>query len=104
MKRLIYAKPGKNYKLLSIREAVKELSVGIGQGYVKCGCNGQCATYRCSCKKSGITCSSMAMPWQSIYLQKQLKLEKILSLTNLFQSNLAHIFGIYSINFDSIDF
>ena len=46
------------YVELSVREAIKALSVGHGQGYVKCSCTGKCATNKCSCKKAGIACSS----------------------------------------------
>ena len=44
--------------ILSVREAVAALSVGHGQGYIKCQCAGSCATLRCSCRKAGIACSS----------------------------------------------
>ena len=44
---------------LSLREAVSKLSIGTGQGYVKCGCtnNAKCSTQRCSCKQAKIACS-----------------------------------------------
>ena len=45
-------------KKLSIRQAVKELSVGGGQGFLKCNCTGGCLTNRCSCKKAGLLCNS----------------------------------------------
>ena len=46
--------------MLSLREVVSKLSVGTGQGYVKCSCtnNAKCSTQRCSCKKAKIACSS----------------------------------------------
>ena len=43
---------------MSVREAVRELSVGKGQGYLKCACTGTCATNRCSCKAAKLACSS----------------------------------------------
>ena len=45
---------------LSLREAVSNLYIGTGQGYVKCGCtnNAKCSTQRCSCKQAKIACSS----------------------------------------------
>ena len=42
----------------SIREAVKELSVGGGQGMTKCNCTGKCYNGRCSCKKANLLCNS----------------------------------------------
>ena len=44
--------------VLSVRETARELSVGNGQGYVKCSCAGQCSTKRCSCKAANIHCGS----------------------------------------------
>jgi len=48
------------YVTLGLREAVSKLSVGTGQGYVKCACtnNAKCSTMRCSCRKANISCSS----------------------------------------------
>ena len=45
---------------MSLREAVRQLSVGIGQGYVRCNCalTAKCSTNRCSCKLAKISCSS----------------------------------------------
>lgn len=40
------------------REAVRILSIGHGQGYLKCNCTGNCATNRCSCRKAELKCSS----------------------------------------------
>ena len=39
---------------------VSKLSVGTGQGYVRCACtnNAKCSTLMCSCKKAKIACSS----------------------------------------------
>jgi hypothetical protein len=49
-----------DYVMLGLREVVSKLSVGTGQGYVKCACtnNAKCSTQRCSCKKANIACSS----------------------------------------------
>jgi hypothetical protein len=41
-----------------IRQAVNELSIGGGQGMVKCNCTSKCLTMRCSCKKSNLLCNS----------------------------------------------
>ena len=40
-----------------VREIVKQLSLGHGQGYLKCSCRGKCRN-RCSCKAAGLACSS----------------------------------------------
>ena len=45
-------------KIDSVREAVKLLSVGGGQGMLKCNCSGQCDSNRCSCKKNNLICNS----------------------------------------------
>ncbi|RNA29266.1 KRAB-A domain-containing 2-like [Brachionus plicatilis] len=45
-------------KSLSVLEAVSQLSIGGGQGMVKCNCTSQCLTNRCSCKKGGLLCNS----------------------------------------------
>ena len=39
-------------KKVAVREAVRLLSVGGGQGMWKCNCNGKCDTKRCSCLKN----------------------------------------------------
>ncbi|CAF1013044.1 unnamed protein product [Brachionus calyciflorus] len=41
-----------------VRAAVTELSIGGGQGMIKCNCTSQCSTNRCSCKKSKLLCNS----------------------------------------------
>ena len=41
-----------------VRGAVTKLSVGKGQGFVKCGCKGNCATNRCSCRAAKVPCNS----------------------------------------------
>ena len=46
---------------IPLREAVKSLSQGGGQGYTKCNCakgNKQCQTNRCKCFKNGLKCNS----------------------------------------------
>ncbi|RNA38810.1 KRAB-A domain-containing 2-like [Brachionus plicatilis] len=45
-------------KKLSVRQAVKEQSIGGGQGILKCNCTEGCLTNRCSCKKAGLLCNS----------------------------------------------
>lgn len=42
----------------SIRQAVNEMSIGGGQGMVKCNCTSQCMTNRCGCRKSNLLCNS----------------------------------------------
>lgn len=43
---------------ISVREAAKALSIGSGQGYIKCNCTGNCATERCSCRSASIAWGS----------------------------------------------
>ena len=43
---------------LSVRSAVSKLSVGHGQGFLRCNCTGDCKTKRCSCRKAEISCNS----------------------------------------------
>ena len=50
------------YICLSVREAVATVSVGVGQGYVKCMCTGKCQTNRCSCKAADIPCNTKCHP------------------------------------------
>ena len=47
-----------NFIKVGAREAVRILSIGHGQGYLKCNCNGNCATNRCTCRKAELKCSS----------------------------------------------
>ena len=42
----------------SIRQAVNEMSIGGGQGMVRCNCTGQCMTNRCGCRKANLLCNS----------------------------------------------
>ena len=61
--KVIDKKTGKEteeYVKLGLREAVRLLSVGTGQGFIKCSCNinAKCSTTRCSCKAAKISCSS----------------------------------------------
>ena len=44
---------------VTVREAVKEVSVGHGQGFIRCACSGTCKqASRCSCRAAGLACSS----------------------------------------------
>ena len=45
---------------ISVRQAVKNLSISGGQGYIKCNCKTKCdaKSTRCTCKKLGIKCNS----------------------------------------------
>ena len=37
---------------------VEKVSLGLGQGFVRCNCGGKCATNACSCFKSQIGCNT----------------------------------------------
>ena len=43
---------------LSLREIVRELSVGNGQGIVRCKCRGKCKDRRCKCFRANVECNS----------------------------------------------
>ena len=47
-------------KLVSVREAIKFVSIANGQGYKACNClTGKCGKgTRCSCFKDGVRCNS----------------------------------------------
>ena len=47
--------PQKEY---TIREIVRILSVGDGQGFKKCSCKGNCDNSRCKCFKNNLVCNS----------------------------------------------
>jgi len=47
--------PDKN---ISLRKAVAELSLGGGQGFLRCDCTTHCKTARCKCRKEGFECNS----------------------------------------------
>ena len=49
-------------KELSVREAVRSLSVGTGQGFRKCTCKSSCSKGRCSCHKNSMICNSACHP------------------------------------------
>lgn len=44
--------------VLSIREIVRVLSVGTGQGYKRCLCKSKCENNRCTCYKNKMKCNS----------------------------------------------
>jgi hypothetical protein len=50
------------YIELGIREAMKSVSVGLGQGFVRCNCSGKCANRRCGCFESKIGCNTKCHP------------------------------------------
>jgi hypothetical protein len=50
--------PIRRDRVLSPREAITELSVGDGQGFIRCNCTAACATNKCSCKKENLKCKS----------------------------------------------
>jgi hypothetical protein len=47
---------------ITIRSAVRFLSIGHGQGYKRCHCMTTCLTKRCSCLKSVMQCDSACHP------------------------------------------
>ncbi|RNA10648.1 KRAB-A domain-containing 2-like [Brachionus plicatilis] len=57
-------------KQLSVREAVKELSIGGGQGKLKCNCTTGCLTNRCTCKMAGVLCNSRCHGGKSNFKNK----------------------------------
>ena len=50
---------------VSIREAVKSVSLGLSQGFIRCNCNGKCITNRCSCKEANLSCNTKCHPTSS---------------------------------------
>jgi hypothetical protein len=48
----------KKEKELSVRSTITAISIGSGQGVVKCNCTAKCITMSCKCKKSGLLCNS----------------------------------------------
>lgn len=51
----------------SLREIVRNLSVGDGQGKKKCACKTGCASYRCACFKNKMKCNSACHSQLSIH-------------------------------------
>jgi hypothetical protein len=55
-----------NENELSLRQAVRSVSLRDGQGFTRCGCSTtgktRCNTKRCLCKKSGLLCNSRCHP------------------------------------------
>ena len=45
-------------RVVPLRTAAKEESMGGGQGVPKCNCTGNCLKARCSCKKESRRCNS----------------------------------------------
>jgi len=43
---------------ISVREALRLISPSGGQGFTKCGCNGDCSKSNCKCRKTGVLCNS----------------------------------------------
>ena len=52
----------KTAKRISIREAVANISMTGGQGYLKCMCTTACRSQRCACFKAGFKCNSRCHP------------------------------------------
>ncbi len=61
-KNTYYNLEGVDYIEIGIREAMKAVSVGLGQGFVRCNCNGKCATNRCGCYQGKIGCNTKCHP------------------------------------------
>ena len=53
------------YVEVGIREAMKSVAVGLGEGYVRCHCGGKCVTNRCGCYQSKIGCNTKFHPQSS---------------------------------------
>ena len=49
-------------KQMSVRETAIASSLGHGQGYAKCNCNGPCTSNRCKCRKDRLLCNSHCHP------------------------------------------
>ena len=47
---------------ISVREAVKNISLTGGQGHVKCSCKTGCTTAQCACRKAERRCTSKCHP------------------------------------------
>ena len=43
---------------VSLREATKSSSIGLGQGFFRCSCTTGCTTKRCKCRKANKLCNS----------------------------------------------
>jgi len=43
---------------IALRSAATALSIGSGQGFVRCNCNGKCTNNRCKCRKANTLCNS----------------------------------------------
>ena len=50
---------------------MKTVSVGLGQGFVRCNCGGQCATKRCSCFEAEIGCNTKCHPNSTVCKNKK---------------------------------
>ncbi len=57
-----YSLDGVDYIEIGIREAMKYVSVGLGQGFVRCNCSGKCATKKCGCYEAKIGCNTKFHP------------------------------------------
>ena len=55
---------------VSVRQAVGLISVGGGQGMIKCNCTSSCVTNRCSCEKSQLLCNSRCHDGNSLCKNK----------------------------------
>ena len=52
----------KRHQSMSVREAAVASSLGHGQGFAKCNCNGTCTTNKCKCHKARLQCTSHCHP------------------------------------------
>ena len=57
-----YSLDGVDYIEIGIREAMKSVSVGLGQGFVRCNCSGKCTTKKCGCFEAKIGCNTKCHP------------------------------------------
>ena len=57
-----YSLDGVEYIEIGIRVAMKAVSVGLGQGFVRCNCSGKCATKKCGCFEAKIGSNTECHP------------------------------------------
>ena len=57
---------------MGVREAIRKISVGTGQGFLKCSCKtGKCL--HCSCAKNNVKCNSRCHGGQANHSCEQKK-------------------------------
>ena len=72
------------YSFNSFRKTNLETNlVGLGQGFVKCNCNGKCATNRCGCFLGKIGCNTKCHPKSTKCKNKNDRIEPNEELSDL---------------------